>query len=359
MWNSKTREILVCVVLMGSMAGCPPIPSPEGPAGRDGATGAMGAMGTVGATGATGAAGSVGPAGSPGAMGAPGTAGLAGSSGPQGPTGPIGAQGPAGASPFQVNGQNVFLLNNNVGIGTATPQSRFQVSGSGSTEAIIETTGGPTAATLGFFRSGTARKRIQINAQDDFEIYQGTGSNGSAADRLFARFFTADGGLFFGGMIGIRRIATSHSLEVEGEAGKTNPGPFAGNSDRRIKQDIEAIESGLSVLDRVRVTSFQFTPQYREWHPSVGLQRHVGVIAQEFAEVFPDYVKAGGDRMEDGSSILQVDPWPLTIYAVAAIQELHAKHQADISELRAEIANLRSELLAQEQTVRGPLAGIK
>jgi len=49
----------------------------------------------------------------------------------------------------------------------------------------------------------------------------------------------------------------------------------------------------------------------------------MNVIAQEFGEVFPDYVQKSGEKLPDGSEILQVDPYPLTIYTAAAVQELH------------------------------------
>ncbi len=71
--------------------------------------------------------------------------------------------------------------------------------------------------------------------------------------------------------------------------------------------------------------------------PDVGEQRNAGsfftyrfqdrpyvnVIAQQFQRAFPDYVQNSGETLHDGSQILQVDTYPLTLYSVAAIQELH------------------------------------
>jgi len=39
-------------------------------------------------------------------------------------------------------------------------------------------------------------------------------------------------------------------------------------------------------------------------------------------------VKSSGETMPDGSPILQVDTYPLTIYTAAAVQELHRENQA-------------------------------
>ena len=47
------------------------------------------------------------------------------------------------------------------------------------------------------------------------------------------------------------------------------------------------------------------------------------MVAQEFAEVFPDYVQSSGEKLSYNEDILQVDTYPLTIYTAAAIQELH------------------------------------
>ena len=68
--------------------------------------------------------------------------------------------------------------------------------------------------------------------------------------------------------------------------------------------------------------------------------RYINVVAQEFAKVFPDYVKAGGDKLANGDEILQVDTYPLTVYSAAAVQELHKI----VKEKDAEIAGLKERM---------------
>jgi hypothetical protein len=51
-------------------------------------------------------------------------------------------------------------------------------------------------------------------------------------------------------------------------------------------------------------------------------------------------VKGSGQRLPDGSEILQVDTYPLTIYSAAAIQELHRENQQQ----REKIADLEERL---------------
>jgi hypothetical protein len=44
--------------------------------------------------------------------------------------------------------------------------------------------------------------------------------------------------------------------------------------------------------------------------------------------VFPEHVQSSSEKLPDGSGILQVDTYPLTIYSAAAVQELHRENQA-------------------------------
>jgi len=145
------------------------------------------------------------------------------------------------------------------------------------------------------------------------------------------------------GLLGIGRPALVNTLEVEGSASKSTAGDWRANSDRRIKTDIETITGALDTLDRVRLVSFEYTDDYQRTHAGVSDGRYLNVIAQEFAEVFPDHVHSSGERLPDGSTILQVDTYPLTIYSAAAIQEL--RHQTDkhLAKKDAELESLRQE----------------
>ena len=62
-------------------------------------------------------------------------------------------------------------------------------------------------------------------------------------------------------------------------------------------------------------------------------------IAQEFAKVFPDHVQGSGEKLPDGSDILQVDTYPLTIYSAAAVQELHRQLRTENDALKKQLAD--------------------
>jgi hypothetical protein len=125
------------------------------------------------------------------------------------------------------------------------------------------------------------------------------------------------------GRVGIGRLSTANALEVEGSASKTTAGSWAANSDRRIKQDIRTIDNAIQKMRAIRLVDFEYTPEYRAAHPGIEDRRYPNVIAQEFAEVFPDWVKSSGEALPGQSDeILQVDTYPLTIYSAAAVREL-------------------------------------
>lgn len=166
------------------------------------------------------------------------------------------------------------------------------------------------------------------------------------APRVPVRVGRLDEDNVFTGKIGIGRVPEVNQLEVEGQVSKSIAGSWLSNSDRRIKDEILPVSGALERLQSVRLVSFRYTDDYRSRHPSIVDQRYLNVIAQEFAQVFPDHVRPSGEFLPDGSAILQVDTYPLTIYAAAAVQELHQKVEEQQSELAALRERNQSELTA-------------
>jgi hypothetical protein len=141
-------------------------------------------------------------------------------------------------------------------------------------------------------------------------------------------------------------------LQVEGDASKTTAGQWAANSDARIKTDVTTVQNALNTLDRVRLVSFRYTPEYRAAHPTMKDREYLNIIAQEFKEVFPDWVTPSGEKLATGEDILQVDTYPLTIYSAAAVQELRREKNADLRAVRQLVDTKESEVRALKDEVQ-------
>jgi len=88
-------------------------------------------------------------------------------------------------------------------------------------------------------------------------------------------------------------------------------------SDRRLKENIVDAPSALSLIDSVKVRSFDFK--------SDGSHTEFGLIAQEFYEVAPECVKKGDDDLTTISDTWGLDASALVPAMIKAIQELKAE----------------------------------
>jgi hypothetical protein len=157
------------------------------------------------------------------------------------------------------------------------------------------------------------------------------------------------------GKVGIGRTATTNILEVEGDASKTVAGSWLANSDARIKTGVQSLDHPLETINRLHPVRFHYTAEYRAAHPSIEDKPYYNVIAQEFAEVFPEDVKESGETL-DGKPILQVDVHPALISAIAAIQELHGlvnAKDAEVARLKQQNTALECRLQSLEKAVAG------
>lgn len=291
----------------------------------------------------------------------------------------------------------------NVGIGTTSPVGEFHITAPSdeSTLAVLETTGPVplTGATLQFYRSGVFQKGIGINGNDDFELWQGTGSNDSPTNRMFMRMIKATGNTFFGGNVGIRTLPVNAILNVgsasftssirvdantnsgqvplvhflstvhdnsdvlfritgdsDGDAG----GPWTGlevqaggavvgrfgsyhvASDKRLKHNIVTVPNALERVLALRGVNFKWKDTNLD-----GDAVQMGLIAQEVEKVFPEVVHTADDKMKTKA----VEYERLVGALIEAIKELDAIVKQKDSELttqRKRIASFESRLAAIE-----------
>lgn len=92
------------------------------------------------------------------------------------------------------------------------------------------------------------------------------------------------------GLVGINRAPTTNSLEVSGNASKNTAGGWLANSDRRLKKNINTIDSeyALNKLLALRGVTYEWDDDKTGINRPEELQ--YGFIAQELMEVFPEKV---------------------------------------------------------------------
>ena len=92
------------------------------------------------------------------------------------------------------------------------------------------------------------------------------------------------------GNVGLTRVPVTNTLEVNGDASKSTAGLWAANSDINIKTDINTIEGALDRINKVRLVKFKYKDAYKENNQGIKDIYYHNVIAQEFKEVYADYV---------------------------------------------------------------------
>lgn len=101
------------------------------------------------------------------------------------------------------------------------------------------------------------------------------------------------------GHVGIGRLPTTNMLEVNGEASKSSPGEWLGNSDKRLKKNISPLhaEEMLSKLLQLRGIQYEWDDQQTGLKRPKGIQ--YGFTAQNIQKIFPEFVT------EDAKGFLQ------------------------------------------------------
>jgi len=204
--------------------------------------------------------------------------------------------------------------------------------------------------------------------------YNETGNNklyinndgGNETNALIYGDFDSDD-LRFNADVGIGRLATTNKLEVNGEASKTNPGSWAGNSDARLKKNIQQLQSeeALAKLLQLQGVTYEWNDNKTSNDRPQGIQ--YGFTAQNIATVYPtlvekdaqgylqtaygtydamtvEAIRAMNNKIEHQAAIIQAQE--------DALEALQANHQSDIVELKQEMNNLRNLMQAENLVER-------
>ncbi|HED64706.1 MAG TPA: hypothetical protein ENJ09_04025 [Planctomycetes bacterium] len=138
------------------------------------------------------------------------------------------------------------------------------------------------------------------------------------------------------GRVGIGTSSPSFTLHVNGSAGKPGGGSWSVASDARLKEDVAPLVGALERLMRLRGVTFRYIdPEAIGERPGT----QTGMIAQEVAQVFPEWVEEGPD------GYLRLSIHGFEALAVEALRELRQEKDAEVRRLEAQLAENREELL--------------
>lgn len=149
-----------------------------------------------------------------------------------------------------------------------------------------------------------------------------------------------------GAFNGFLRVGTAtpsgYTLQVNGTAHRVDNSPnWDTTSDRRLKTGIEPLSDALALLERIKPVNFFYSEEYLAANSGLPAAKQFGVIAQEYQQVFPNFVSTNSD------GYLTVNTSPMLFVNTAAIQELEsevARLQIQNAEQQKLLLDLRTRL---------------
>ncbi len=165
---------------------------------------------------------------------------------------------------------------------------------------------------------------------------QGVYVGGFGWSQASSRYFLYDGAtntnplLIKNGLIGIQREATTNALEVNGNASKSTAGSWLGNSDARLKINMQPIESSLEKLLQLKGITYTWNDDKTGYKRPEGVQ--YGFTAQNIQQVFPEMVTT------DAQGYLQTAYGTYDPLIIEALRELKKENE----ELKREIENIKA-----------------
>jgi subtilisin-like proprotein convertase family protein len=207
-----------------------------------------------------------------------------------------------------------LTVSGNVQINTGATSGRLSFGGVGNFAATAE-----NSDAMFFQRTNPLPNAsvLRLNLGDD--------SGGGSGD-AFVVTTTGDGTSF----------TERFRFQADGNASKPGGGSWAALSDPRAKHDVVPLVGTLDRLLSLRGYSFL----YNDDRIASGVARpgtQIGLMADEVARVFPDWVST------DGSGTRYVTERATTALMVEALRDLRAEKDAQVASLHAEVAAARAE----------------
>ena len=211
-----------------------------------------------------------------------------------------------------------IAANGNVGLGTASPNTRLDIKQT--EDSFI---GGA------HFRRATTNDTWGVATGNDNNLYFGYANDASLANAA-ADFTIIPLVLTSTGRVGVNTTAPDQRLSVNGDASKTGGNTWLAFSDRRLKNIKSPFTTGLSAVMKLQPVRYEYKSDNALGLANEG--EHIGFAAQDVQKVIPEAVTANSK----GYLMLNSDPIIWTM--LNAIKE----QQKEITELKAQIRQLRS-----------------
>ncbi len=224
-----------------------------------------------------------------------------------------------------------FVWSDNLGgVTTSTADNQFVVRANGgvgingSSPTDIELTVLPNS-------SGADYPNLFLQQRIGSGVLLSSGNGSSAAANNAAFYVDQYNG---SAQVPLMQIAPNRDLTVYAAAIKPGGGTWSTTSDRRLKRNIAPLDGALDRLLRLRGTTYEYIDPAK----AIGLPgRQTGFIAQEVAEVFPEWVSTGPN------GYLMVTVRGFEALTVEALRELKAEGDVRIEALTADNAALRAD----------------
>lgn len=240
----------------------------------------------------------------------------------------------------------------NVGIGTTTPNGKLHVSGAdwSVSPLLLTSTAGTAGATLRF-SAPDAGGRI-------YDIIGSTGTGASMGAGSFGIWDNTGGAYRLvispTGTVGIGLTSPTFKLDLPNTAtdagGRGRSNAWVTYSDNRVKTNQQPLNYGLKEIMMLNPKKYVHHSSSFETGSLKLLDGTptVGLIAQEVFTLIPEVVYKPNDETKDLWSLDYTKLVPVLINAIQEQQALIANQNSSISDMKAELAELRKMVMAQQ-----------
>jgi hypothetical protein len=192
-------------------------------------------------------------------------------------------------------GGDSYLNGGNVGIGTSSPSQELSLASGGDIYVSSGKIGNNSSAF-----NGVNRVLMDNQEAGTFSCVDG----GAGAGGLY---YDRSDGMF------ICRAGTVETIDDSGNAEQS--------SDIRLKENLSGLDNALGALRGMRTVRYDYKDEYVGKIPGVDKKRHVGVVAQDLADTYPELVQ------KKSNGYYGVFYEQLPVLSLAAVKELDASQQ--------------------------------